>query len=111
MLLLALLTTLLRGRVSRHAFVNFMPVVRLSSKKLKVYTNVMLRVLVKVREHVRIKSIKQVLNRRHRMHRKEFHQRVRSLRSSDPRADWKILKRDNQQNKRVLDVRNFGLFL
>ena len=111
MLLPALVTTLLRGRGSRRAFVNFMPVVRLSSKKLSLHKCHAESIAVKVREHVRIKSIEQVLNRRHRMHRKEFHQRVRSLRSSDPRADWKILKRDNQQNKRVLDVRNFGLFL
>ena len=64
----------------------------------------MLIIISKEREHVRIKSIRKVLNRKSRMHTKVFHEKIRSLRSSDPRAYWKILNINNRQKKHTVDA-------
>ena len=53
---------------------------------------------------MRIKSIKNVLNRKSRMHAKAFHQRIRSLRSSDPPAYWRTLNSNNRQKRHTVDA-------
>ena len=45
------------------------------------------------------------------MHTKVFHERIRSLRSSDPRAYWKILSSDNRQKKHTVDAISHDLFV
>ena len=56
-----------------------------SIEKLKVCIKVMLVIIPKERQHVRIKSIKSSKKKKKsRMHTKVFHERIRSLRSSDP---------------------------
>ena len=50
------------------------------------------------------KEYKKVLNRKSRMHTKVFHERIRSLRSSDPRAYWRILNINNRQKKHTVDA-------
>ena len=44
------------------------------------------------------------------MHTKVFHERIRALRSSDPRAYWKILSSDNHQKKHTVDAISHDLF-
>jgi len=45
------------------------------------------------------------------MHTKVFHERIRSLRSSDPRAYWRILNSNNRQKKHTVDAISHGLFV
>ena len=45
------------------------------------------------------------------MHTKVFHERIRSLRSSDPRVYWKILNSDNRQKKHTVDAISHDLFV
>ena len=72
----------------------------------------MLIIIPKETEHVRIKSIKKrVLNRKSRMHTKVFHERIRSLRSSDPSAYWRILNSNNRQKKHTVDAISHDLFV
>ena len=54
---------------------------------------------------------KKVLNRKSRMHTKVFHERIRSLRSSDPRAYWKILNSNNRQKKHTVGAISHDLFV
>ena len=82
-----------------------------SIEKLKVCIKVMLIIIPKEGEHVRIKSIKKVLNRKSRMHTKVFHERIRSLRSSDPRAYWRILNINNRHKKHTVDAISHDLFV
>ena len=82
-----------------------------SIEKLKVCIKVMLIIIPKEGEHVRIKSIKKVLNRKSRMHTKVFHERIRSLRSSDPRAYWRILNINNRQKKHTVGAISHDLFV
>ena len=82
-----------------------------SVEKIKVYIKVMLISIPKETEHMRIKSIKKVLNRKSRMHTKVFHERIRSLRSSDPRAYWRILNSNNRQKKHTVDAISHDLFV
>ena len=56
------------------------------------------------------KEYKKVLNRKSRMHTKVFHERIRSLRSSDPRAYWRILNINNRQKKHTVDAISHDLF-
>ena len=57
------------------------------------------------------KEYKKVLNRKSRMHTKVFHERIRSLRSSDPRAYWRILNINNRQKKHTVDAISHDLFV
>ena len=57
------------------------------------------------------KEYKKVINRKSRMHTKVFHERIRSLRSSDPRACWKILNSNNRQKKHTVDAISHDLFV
>ena len=57
------------------------------------------------------KEYKNVLNRKSRMHTKVFHERIRSLRSSDPRAYWRILNINNRQKKHTVDAISHDLFV
>ena len=57
------------------------------------------------------KEYKKVLNRKSRMHTKVFHERIRSLRSSDPRAYWRILNSNNRQKKHTVDAISHDLFV
>ena len=57
------------------------------------------------------KEYKKVLNRKSRMHMKVFHERIRSLRSSDPRAYWRILNINNRQKKHTVDAISHDLFV
>ena len=63
----------------------------------------MLIIIAKKREHVRIKSIIKSY--------KVFHERIRSLRSSDPRAYWRILNSNNCQKKHTVDAISHDLFV
>ena len=45
------------------------------------------------------------------MHTKVFHERIRSLRSSDPRAYWRILNINNRQKKHTVDAISHDLFV
>ena len=45
------------------------------------------------------------------MHTKVFHARIRSLRSSDPRAYWRILNSNNRQKKHTVDAISRDLFV
>ena len=72
-----------------------------SIEKLKVCIKVMLIIIPK-----------EVLNRKKsRMHTKVFHERIRSLRSSDPRAYWRILNINNRQKKHTVDAISHDLFV
>ena len=62
----------------------------------------------RVRAH---KEYKKVLNRKSRMHTKVFHERIRSLPSSDPRAYWRILNSNNRQKKHTVDAISHDLFV
>ena len=44
------------------------------------------------------------------MHTKVFHERIRSLRSSDPRAYWRIPNSNNRQKKHTVDAISHDLF-
>ena len=56
------------------------------------------------------KEYKKVLSMKSRMHTKVFHERIRSLRSSDPRAYRKILNSNNRQKKHNVDAISHNLF-
>ena len=71
----------------------------------------MLIIIPKEREHVRIKSIKKVRNRKRQMHTKVFHERIKALRSSDPRAYWRILNSNSSQKKHTVDAISHDLFV
>ena len=45
------------------------------------------------------------------MHTKVFHERIRSLRSSDPRAYWRILNSNNCEKKHTVDAISHDLFV
>ena len=45
------------------------------------------------------------------MHTKVFHERIRSLLSSDPRAYWRILNSNNRQKKHNVDAISHDLFV
>ena len=45
------------------------------------------------------------------MHTKVFHEKIRSLRSSDLRAYWRILNSNNRQNKHTVDAISRDLFV
>ena len=57
------------------------------------------------------KEYKKVINRKSRMHTTVFHERIRSLRSSDPRACWRILNSNNRQKKHTVDAISHDLFV
>ena len=57
------------------------------------------------------KEYKKVINRKSRMHTKVFHERIRSLPSSDPRAYWRILNINNRQKKHTVDAISHDVFV
>ena len=57
------------------------------------------------------KEYKRVLHRKSRMHTKVFHERISSLRSSDPRTYWRIPDINNRQKKHTVDAISHDLFV
>ena len=56
-------------------------------------------------------QLKMGSKRRLEMHTKVFHERIRSLRSSHPRAYWRILNSNNRQKKHTVDAISHDLFV